>query len=157
MKLILCRDNSFGSCLLRLAMWCRWSHSAIYDPATGLVYESTMWGGGVRATWFQDWIGAYPDCELRATGITDGVGARAWLDAQVGKPYDWSALLGLLMHREWQNADRWFCSELVEACVSKFGRARFRAEASRVTPRHQDMLADWDLGAVPPGGQNNHG
>lgn len=32
--------------------------------------------------------------------------------SQIGKPYDYTALLGPGLHRDWQKDDAWFCSEL---------------------------------------------
>jgi hypothetical protein len=34
---------------------------------------------------------------------------------QIGKPYDYSAILGILIHRDIYNPDAWICSELVAA------------------------------------------
>lgn len=151
MNLILCRNNTLGSLALRAAMWSRYSHSAIYDDATGLVYDSTLMHGGVRATLWLDWMPHYPERELRRMSVIDADGARRWLDAQVGKPYDWTALAGMAVHRNWQDDDAWFCSELTEACTSRWGVPRFRAGMARITPRHQEMLADWGLGDVATG------
>ena len=62
--------------------------------------------------------------------------------SQVGKPYDPTALFGLLMHRDWQEEDRWFCSELVAWAFAQGGSPLFRAEAlHRVTPQLLWMLA----------------
>lgn len=151
MKLILCANNSLGSWALRAVMWSRYSHSAILDEDTSMVYDSTMLQGGVRKTFVAEWLDHYPDREVREINIIDVAGARAWLDAQVGKPYDWTALLGIALHRNWQEPDRWFCSELAETVVSLFGVPRFRTDLARITPRHQDMLADWRIGDVAPG------
>lgn len=51
-------------------------------------------------------------------------------------------LLGLLMHRDWQEEDRWFCSELVAWAFTQGGSPLFRREAMhRITPQHLWMLA----------------
>jgi hypothetical protein len=36
-----------------------------------------------------------------------------WAEAhrQIGKKYDWLAVFGFLFKKDWQNQDRWFCSE----------------------------------------------
>lgn len=151
MKLILCSNHTLGSYTLRAVMWSRYSHSAVYDDATGLVYDSTLLQGGVKSSPWFDWAEHYPNREVRELNIIDVDGARAWLDAQVGKPYDWTALAGMVVHRNWQEDDAWFCSELAEACITLFGVPRFRASMSLITPRHQDMLADWRIGDVAPG------
>lgn len=50
--------------------------------------------------------------------------------------YDWTAIFGMLLQRNWQEQDSWFCSELVEAALTAGGRQRFRDDVSRITP-HQ--------------------
>jgi uncharacterized protein YycO len=55
---------------------------------------------------------------------------------QVGKKYDYTAILGMLMRRDWKEDDDWFCSELVEAILAAGGRQRFRDAIHRITP-HQ--------------------
>ena len=141
MRLILCtRPRSLSAWLLRAVMWSRWSHSALYDDSDGVVYDSTFLGGGVRATPVDQFLGHYSRYELRPIPmqIPDDL-ARSWLVDQVGKPYDWTALLSWIVRRNWQDEDAWFCSELTEAFIDLFAAPRFRERASRITPRHQDM------------------
>jgi hypothetical protein len=61
----------------------------------------------------------------------------SFLRAQLGKPYDTEAILGMLTHRDWQEPGRWFCSELVAAalCASGVWPARLAAGLNRITPR----------------------
>lgn len=40
-----------------------------------------------------------------------------FLDRQIGKPYDHTALAGLVLNRDWRNPDKWFCSELFQAAA----------------------------------------
>lgn len=40
-----------------------------------------------------------------------------FLKAQVGKPYDWSAIVAFAVNRDWRNPDAWFCSELQGAAL----------------------------------------
>ena len=142
--IVLCtKRHSLTAQLLRLYMWSPWSHSAVLDVASGVVYDSTFRHGGVRSWALHEWVQGYPDHELRpvivpAEKVEE---ARAWLDAQVGKPYDWSALFGIFFrHGDWQRPDAWFCSEHSESFRSRFESQRFRADLWRVTPAHQDML-----------------
>ena len=84
----------------------------------------------------------YPDFEVRSIPVDDKAAARHWLTRQVGKGYDWTALVGFAFRRDWQLTDKWFCSEHTETFIATFWRPRFRAsKVSRVTPAHQDMLA----------------
>lgn len=142
MNLVLCRSRSIGSLFLRLVMWSRWSHSAVYDVERGVVYDSTMLHGGVRVWPEREFFERYSGYEIRSLGVPSHnlTAARAWLDAQVGKPYDWTALLALPFRGNWQDDDAWFCSEASETVRSLFGIPRFRATAARITPHHQDIV-----------------
>lgn len=62
--------------------------------------------------------------------------------SQLGKPYDWTAVAGLGLHRDWQEEDSWFCSELVAWAADQAGEPWFRQEAlRRITPQHLWMLS----------------
>jgi hypothetical protein len=37
---------------------------------------------------------------------------REFLAAQTGKPYDWRAIFGFVVNRDWRQEDSWICSEL---------------------------------------------
>jgi uncharacterized protein YycO len=71
---------------------------------------------------------------------TDGF--HTFLRAQIGKPYDFKAILGLVMQRDWRSDKAWMCSELVTAgfCQDKVGifPPQLATKFSRVTPR--DLL-----------------
>jgi len=139
-RLILCRNNTIASWLLRFAMWSRWSHSAVWDPERGRVYDATL-RYGVQWWPADEWFERYPHHEVRDRGPVQIEAMRAWLDGQVDKPYDWTAIVGFVLRGDWQAEDSWFCSELAETAFSLFGRPVFRADLSRVTPGHQDMVA----------------
>lgn len=121
-------------------MWSRWSHSAVWDQAEGVVYDASFKHKGFRA-WPQDeWFARYPKREVRDLGLHDPGAARRWLRQQIGKPYDWTAIIGFVFRSDWQATDSWFCSEVIETLRNKFGAPVFRADVSRVTPGHQDMI-----------------
>lgn len=55
---------------------------------------------------------------------------------QLGKPYDWSAIAGIVAHRDWRDRGSWICSELVAWSFEKAGVPLLRADhLNRVTPR----------------------
>lgn len=48
----------------------------------------------------------------------------AWLNflyAQIGKPYDETAILAFPLQRDWREPDSWFCSELGAAALEECG------------------------------------
>jgi uncharacterized protein YycO len=54
--------------------------------------------------------------------------------AQVGKDYDTWALVGNMFRRNWQETDKWFCSELIAYCFNQCGFMLTYSKTNRVTP-----------------------
>ena len=82
-----------------------------------------------------------------ATMVTAGIYLIGRMDFLFVLTPDVTAIVGLGLHRDWQEDDRWFCSELVAWAFEKAGEPLFRAEVlRRVTPQHLWMLAP----APPP-------
>ena len=149
--LVLCTaPMSIGSWIIRVLTWGRWSHSAILHRAEGLVYHATGRLGYHREPQEQ-FFARYPAHELREIDVppVQWRSADLWLHGQLGKPYDWTAVLSFGLarwlrwsYRSWQDDDAWFCSEATETFRTLFERRRFRADLARITPAHQDALAD---------------
>ena len=140
MKQVLCTHyGSATAWFLRFVMWSKWSHSAVYDEQTGWVYDTTFLQGGCKRTQAGVFFKRYPKFEITDMGLHDEGGAAKWLEAQLGKPYDWTALLSFIVQRDWQEDDKWFCSEWTETCRSLFGTRRFRGDLSRITPGIQAL------------------
>jgi len=45
----------------------------------------------------------------------------AAMESQVGKPYDFGAIFGILLDRDWRDTSKWFCSELVAWACEQAG------------------------------------
>jgi uncharacterized protein YycO len=126
------------SWLIRAGSWSTWSHVAIVDGDT--VIEAIAINGVVRTPLAtrqkQDpsWaISSLPCLNPQAV-----INAAA---TQIGKPYDYTGVLGVGLHRDWQQDDSWFCSELVAWAFAQGGSALFRSRANRrVTPQDLWML-----------------
>ena len=141
--IILCKNRTIGSGLLRLLMWSRYSHSAVYDAETDTVYDTTLLQGGCKKHTKAEFDAKYPfQDQLREVPVVASVvpEARKWLEAQLGKGYDWTALLGFVFQKNWQKAYRWFCSEHSETFRSLFSTPRFVLGAWRITPHHQYII-----------------
>lgn len=84
------------------------------------------------------WIGAHakdgvqeraadyckPRFELRyALPVTEDQHAKilGFMRAQIGKPYDFTGIMGILFHESWHDPKAWFCSELVCAACEAGG------------------------------------
>lgn len=67
---------------------------------------------------------------------------------QLGKPYDWKAIGGMLLRHDWQSEDKWFCSELVTWSFKQAGHSILQADhLNRITPR--DLLLSTQLRPIP--------
>ena len=141
------KGTSALSRLIRWRTWSEYSHAAWVFP-DGSVIEA--WKGGVTHA-PSILAGHVPDTEVHLFTL-DLTADQRWaiqdfLIAQIGKPYDYTAILGLGLRRDWQEEDAWFCSELVAWAFQHAGEPLFRAEClRRVTPQHLWMLAP----APPP-------
>lgn len=119
---------------IRVATWSKWSHVGVVDYATGEVIESVMIHG-VRAIPIGTAMSNAARYELANIRCNDPARALALIRAQIGKYYDYSALWGLALHRDWQNEDKQFCSELIAWGIESSGTQLFRPESMhRVTP-----------------------
>lgn len=133
MRVLFCTSKLPGAALIRAVTWSQWSHVALVDGDEAI---EAIWPA-VRVAPLAEVIAAHSahvivdlPCRLPSDVIR---AARS----QVGKPYDLSALFGLLMHRDWQEPDSWFCSELVAWAFAQAGSPLFRADAlHRITPQH---------------------
>ena len=127
------------SSLIRMATWSHWSHVALV--AGPHVIEAVALGGvrQVSKAYAIQRASDYCLVDLPAHNT------QAIIDAarsQIGKPYDWTAVAGLGLHRNWQEDDSWFCSELVAWAAAQAGEPWFRPEAlRRITPQHLWMLS----------------
>lgn len=60
----------------------------------------------------------------------------AFLNAQTGKPYDFTGVVGLAIGRDWREDDSWFCSELVARALEVCGFfEKLSSGTNHVSPR----------------------
>lgn len=138
-QLLFSTNRQPGSQLIRAATWSRWSHVALVDGDT--VIEATVLHGVRRGSAVAA-IARASRCALVALPSRAPAAVIAAAASQLGKPYDWTAIIGLGLRRDWQEEDAWFCSELVAWAFQQAGEPLFRAEClRRVTPQHLWMLA----------------
>jgi len=137
-RLLFSSSKSPLGALICAATWSRWSHVALIDGDE--VVEATPFYG-VRRIKLADAIGQAKEAatvELPAREPQRIIGAAR---SQLGKPYDWTAVLGLGLRRDWQGRDAWFCSELIAWSAAEAGEPWYRCESlRRVTPQHLWML-----------------
>jgi uncharacterized protein YycO len=127
--------KSFVSEAIRLLTWSPYSHVEFLIPGEG--YLGAHVNGGVLLRPFDYDNG----CEFCfATVNCKPTVEKAVLEyarAQLGKPYDLKAVLGIGFHRDWEQSGSWFCSELVAASFNAGGYPLVRAseKLDRITPR----------------------
>lgn len=134
-RLLFLRQNTVGSAFLRSAMWSEWSHVALVDRG-GSIIEARAFSG-VRTTYLSAAIASSSKHALRQIDC-DAQQAWAFACGQLFKPYDWTAVFGIGLHRDWQQDDKWFCSELVAASLMAGGTMILNKQVGRVTP--QDLF-----------------
>lgn len=127
-------NNSPVSWLIRAATMGKYSHCGILDDY-GRVIHAT-YSRGVHMVSLESFIASWPTNTCSYLVCPDEAGAQKFLEEQLGKPYDWTALFKLVFQRDWQENDQWFCSELVEAAIVAGNNQRFRDSVHRITP-HQ--------------------
>ncbi len=59
-----------------------------------------------------------------------------FLYAQIGKPYDFKAIGGFFLNRDWRNDAKWFCSELIAAalCHAMYFRYPLFSDSNKIDP-----------------------
>lgn len=136
-----CRSPSIGGFLIRNAdRWGRWSHCGLLTPEATVIEARAF--HGVVETPRSEFVRRYVRgaMEFVAVDVVDPAAAYAWAREQVGKGYDYGAILGNVLRESWQDDSRWECSELVEMAIAKAGRERFRDAPWRISPNLSFMV-----------------
>lgn len=138
-KLLFCTNpRNPLSWTIRACTWSEWSHVAIVDGDD--VIEAIALNGVVQGS-LANRQARDPRWCLVDVPCADPSAVIASARSQIGKPYDYTAVVGLGLHRVWKDADSWFCSELVAWAFEHAGMPLFRTEAvQRVTPQLLWML-----------------
>lgn len=126
------------STVIRAFTWSRWSHVSLVDGADVIEAIAVH---GVRRAPLSEAIARAADHAFVDLPAADPAAVLAAAAGEIGKRYDYAALLGLALRRDWQACDAWFCSELVAWAFESAGQPLLRAEVvRRVTPQHLWML-----------------
>jgi len=131
-KLHFCKSKTIGGLLIRLITFSQYNHVAI--EVNGLVWDSTL-EHGVRVGEKDKFKEQYSVVDVFNVEGVNSISVSNFLRRQLGKEYDWSALVALPFRKDWQHPERWFCSELVAAALSYGGWSDLIFPAYRVTPR----------------------
>ena len=128
-----CKSEDLGGRTLRLFLMSKWNHVAI--QVGDAVYEAVSWGGVIRRPYSQ-FAKSWHRVASVEVEVAEPLTLYKFLSMQLGKPYDWKAILAFPFRGSWQSHEAWFCSELVyEALVVCGGMLPDRLPSNRVTPR----------------------
>lgn len=127
------RSRNLGSFLIRAFTWgSQWSHAGIWDVERDHVIEASA-SHGVVATPVSEFLEKASEAEIVAIDCPRPELALQYAREQIGKPYDWGAIFGIVFREPWYSDEKWFCFELVEAALMAGGRQRFRKDSNRIT------------------------
>jgi uncharacterized protein YycO len=134
-KLRFSRDYGVLPALIRTATWFHFDHVELLLPYEGLLGSSPQGGVAIRPL---DWKVSI-DFEYASVACDDITTGRVLqkLRSQIGKPYDYSALLHLPFgQRDWRDKNQWTCSELIAWSFEESRRPILNAQLSnRLAPR----------------------
>lgn len=122
--------------LIRLQTWSSWSHvEFILDDGTTLGAHAK--GGVLIRPIDYDKFTAEKRYSIDVGSFDVKKAIMDYAHSQIGKPYDFSDIMGMLARRDWRKEDHWICSELVAACFEKGGFPLLHAGqmVNRISPR----------------------
>lgn len=138
-QLLFTKKMNLGSWIIRAGTMSPWSH-------VGVLYGDWLIESvakhGVRPVKVQQ---AMREADSYAIGEIPSKATQSQVfhacASQCGKGYDYLAVLGMPFWRDWQEDDKWFCSELVEWGFMVNHANNFpESKLHRVTPRDLWML-----------------
>lgn len=144
MRVIYARSHTLGGLWIRNhdnVAPARWSHSgAIVDTRGAPFVVEARALRGVVATPLHEFLARYSRTEIVRYAVPDAKAGDDWVCAQIGKRYDYLAILGRLCRRDWGDPTAWHCQELVEARFAAAGAQRFRGGPQLITPNMGYMV-----------------
>lgn len=124
--------HDFACIAIRAVTWSDYSHVDIVLPEGLLGVQID----GVKIRPF-DYCPRAKALYMDAHHMSDGQEKKFYdfARAQINKPYDFGAVFGDLIHHDWRNPNKWYCSELPFA-AAVYANAPFlnESEVDRVTP-----------------------
>lgn len=141
-----CRGGDLGSALIEWYGHGQWSHVDAVMPEGALLGARTDGGVAMRPASYL----APGSVSGRFAVPADEAATQAFYDllrGQLGKPYDWRAIVGFAAGRDWRDPGAWFCSELQAWALEGVGALpRLATPCSKLTPDDLALV----LGALYP-------
>lgn len=133
MTIIFCTDNMPWSIFIRWFCWSNYHHCGLVKDNE--VIHASFRHGIIKQNLYS-FCSKYKKIKFCHVDNVNQEKAWNWALKQVGKNYDWKALFGLLLRKNFYDDNKYFCSELIECAIYQGGVELIRKEASRVTPQN---------------------
>jgi uncharacterized protein YycO len=142
------RGSGLAGAIVRYATWSDFAHVG-FKLDEGSVLDATPEAGVTMRIAADDATTQYWRIAAEDPVVIDQ--AVLWAKGQIGKPYDWTAIYGMALRRDWHKDTAWFCSELVTAAFDAAGWPLITdsGKCNRITPRDL-TLATRIVQIVPP-------
>lgn len=125
--------------IIRFVTWSNFSHVATLIDDETIIHADFH---GVRIEPLKDLQARSKNWMIVEFECSNPEGVIAAMKTQLGKPYDFSGVIGILI-RDVDLADdsKWWCSEIPEYGFSSIGEPKFCTDfITRITPQHWLML-----------------
>lgn len=119
MRFIFSNCGSIESSLIQWFEGSRWSHCGAIMPDSTVI--EALWSGGVQRNKLIDFLEDSDDWAIFDIALPNEVAAEQFLIEQIGKPYDKTAIIGIVFERDWDSSDSWYCSELSTKAIEMGG------------------------------------
>lgn len=135
-KVIFGRGPSMISRIILFVTRSNWSHIAYIDESTGYLIEAAG-GVGVRINTYEEFCKRYSKRLVAEIPVASKVNFHNTMVNAVGLEYDFYAIMGILFRRDWNNLDKWTCSEVIAHASQLFRKDKL----FRVTQEHLYMIS----------------
>ena len=131
-KLLFTAKHQIGSWIIRTGTWSKWSHVALLCSDSNVI-EAIGFKGVRKVSLEEALLGSFRHAivEIVEASPEEEEKLIEILSTQLGKSYDYIGALGIGLHRNWQDDDKWICSELICWGLQQIGKPLFRAEEIR--------------------------
>lgn len=141
MFIVFSSSSLLSSQLIKFGTFSRWSHvDALFSDGTLIGADSSARASfkpGVQKLTLEDRLKHFDInyYKIERLELPNEDLARAFIEDQVGKKYDWSGIFAIpFRNRNWQDPESWFCSELVATAAIIGGRPLLHTDTNRMTP-----------------------
>lgn len=132
-------QSTIPSAIIRWRDWSDYSHVELIMP------DGKLLGANLDGVKLRDPYKVAKRLILEIE-VTEEQANRIYLNAmmQIGKKYDWAGIFGFVASRNWQETDKWFCSELIAWLFLKAGIKLLRTDdIHRISPHLLSLSPHW--------------